>query len=89
MKAFPFSEDGNIRVFSKNLTEEDLEWHWDEDHRVICALHETDWRLQFDNQLSEPLVLGEEVFIPAGTWHRLIKGTNDLRLKVLKHAVLV
>ena len=66
-----------------------LEWHWDEEHRVVSATHETDWGLQLDNQLPLPLILDEEVFIPAGTWHRLIKGTNDLRLKVLKHAVLV
>lgn len=71
-----------IRVFSGSIEEEDLLWHWDEEDRVVYSIHETDWKFQRDNSL--PQNIEGEIFIRAGEWHRLIKGTGDLKVKVKK-----
>jgi hypothetical protein len=44
-------------------------------------LHETDWKFQYDNNVPESL---KRLFIRKGVYHRLIKGTGDLKLKVQK-----
>ena len=38
--------------------------------------------VQIDNEL--PKKIEREVFIPMGAYHRLIKGTGDLKVKVIK-----
>jgi hypothetical protein len=88
MVDLPFKETplgGSIyeRTFKSDLSDEDLKWHWDEEDRTIKTLHETDWQFQFDNNL--PIKIEGEIRIPKGVWHRLIKGTGDLKLSVLKH----
>jgi hypothetical protein len=75
-------EDTYIRTFSENTLDEDLKWHWDEEDRVVHHLHPTDWMFQLDNQLPEKIT--KTTFIPAGEWHRIIKGTGDLSVKVVK-----
>lgn len=92
MREHPYSEEnlGNnsyIRTFSKDTLEEELKWHWDEEDRKITLVHigpvqETDWMFQMDNEL--PRRIEETIFIPAGKWHRIIKGTGNLSLKVEK-----
>lgn len=73
---FPFTESGNLRTFHENVNDCDLVWHWDEEDRIVKSITETDWMIQLDNQL--PISLNAEVNIPAGMFHRLIKGTNEL-----------
>jgi hypothetical protein len=87
VKDLPFEENGDTRVFSALVDPEELQWHWDEEHRVVIAQHDTDWRLQLDNFLPMDLPKDVCTFIPAGTWHRLIKGSGDLTLTVIKHAI--
>jgi hypothetical protein len=84
-KPFPFSELGNVRSFKSDVHSEDLQWHWDQQDRLITPLNDTDWLFQFDNKLPEVLVKGISFFIPAGSWHRLIKGSGDLNLEVHKY----
>ena len=72
-----------IREFSSNLTSFELVWHRDREDRYIEATHNTDWKFQYDNDL--PMDLSDrKLFIPKGTYHRLIKGTGDLILKIYK-----
>lgn len=82
----PFDEKvgDNIRerTFSENVDEMDLKWHWDEQDRIVTPLHKTDWMLQFDNELPITLIEGKEYFIPVGVYHRVIKGSGDLKLQV-------
>lgn len=87
-KKLPFSEKqikSNIfeRTFSKNLDEEDLKWHYDEEDRVVISLEETDWQIQFDNKL--PQKFEGEFLIPKGVYHRIIKGTKDCKVQVTKN----
>ena len=71
-----------IRTFPEETPDEELKWHWDEEDRTIFLTHETDWMFQMDNQLPEKMK--PQFFIPAGKWHRVIKGTGSLTVKILK-----
>lgn len=84
MIPFPFTEIGSTRIFKADVDPKDLQWHWDEQDRMITVEHETTWLFQFDNALPCTLDKGVSLFIKAGIWHRLIKGNEDLTLTVLK-----
>jgi hypothetical protein len=71
-----------IREFSENLDSEELKWHRDQEDRVVEAVEDTDWSVQLDNKL--PILLKNPIFIPKGVWHRAIKGTGSLLLKITK-----
>ena len=71
-----------IRIFSQDIPEQELKWHWDEEDRIIEAVEETDWQFQFDNCL--PMSINTQIRIPKGIIHRIIKGTGELKIKVLK-----
>lgn len=76
-------EDGSfLRTFKKDVVLEELQWHWDERDRWITVLQETDWQIQMDNELPRGLARGERVFIEAGRWHRVLRGTDDLKVLV-------
>ena len=62
---------------------EDLKWHIDEEDRIIEPIEKTDWLFQFDNQL--PFPIDSKIEIKKGTWHRIIKGTGELVLKIVKY----
>ena len=72
-----------IREFSQDIDELDLIWHMDDEDRTIVAVEETDWLFQFDDEL--PLSLNSPIFIPQHKIHRVIKGTNNLKIKIAKH----
>jgi hypothetical protein len=71
------------RVFKSDTDSEELKWHWDDEDRTVHLVCETDWMFQYDNQL--PIQIPPMFKINKGTWHRLIKGTGDLRLIIEKH----
>ena len=79
----PYIEEGEVRTFSEDIGQFELVWHRDKEDRIVKALHKTDWKFQLDNDI--PRVLSEkELFIPKETYHRLIKGTGELNVKVIK-----
>jgi cupin superfamily acireductone dioxygenase involved in methionine salvage len=84
--SLPFVEnlkDGfHIRTFSSNLTEMELKWHFDEEDRIVLCENDTDWMFQMDNELPIKIKKNTPIFIPEGTYHRIIKGTGDLVVKV-------
>lgn len=69
-----------IREFSQDIDPIELLWHRDDEDRTIEIIGETDWALQLDNSL--PVSLNERIFIPRHEWHRVIKGTGNLLLKI-------
>jgi hypothetical protein len=71
-----------IRVFSQDTDSGEYMWHRDREDRIIESIEPTDWRIQIDNEL--PKVMEGEVFIPMGVYHRLIKGTGNLKIKLQK-----
>ncbi len=86
MEDFPFEEliqkDYVIRTFSEGVDDMELVWHRDKEDRIVKSIGETDWMLQMDNELPQSLT--ETIFIPKNTYHRVIKGTGDLNVKIKK-----
>jgi hypothetical protein len=71
-----------IREFNENIDPIELLWHRDNEHRTLEILGETDWKIQLDDKL--PTSLNELIYIPKHEWHRVIKGTGTLKLKIYK-----
>lgn len=71
-----------IREFNSNIKPEELNWHRDHEDREIYPLCENDWYFQFDNEL--PIRIDNIIKIKEGSYHRIIKGTTDLKLKIIK-----
>lgn len=78
---FPFSEQNNIRIFDQEVNEDELVWHRDREDRIVEAVDDTDWQFQFDNELPQKI---DKIFIPKDTYHRIIKGKGNLKIKVTK-----
>ena len=85
--ARPYTENskGNftIRKFLEETSSFEFVWHRDKEDRIVQAMHDTDWKFQLDNELPERLS-ENKLFIPKETYHRLIKGTGDLKVKIYK-----
>ena len=71
-----------IREFKQDTDSGEFTWHRDRESRIIESIGETDWLVQIDNEL--PKEIKGEVFIPMGVYHRLIKGSSDLKIKLKK-----
>tara|TARA_R110000782_G_scaffold218511_1_gene305915 strand:- start:2411 stop:2749 length:339 start_codon:yes stop_codon:yes gene_type:complete len=71
-----------IREFDANAAEHLFKWHRDDADREIITLNENDWRFQFDNEI--PIPMNGTVFVREGEYHRLIKGTSPLTLKIIE-----
>ena len=71
-----------VRTFKHDVLTEELIWHRDRRGRYIEVLEGSGWEIQFDNELPRTLVIGEEIVIPAYTFHRIKRGTDDLKLKI-------
>ena len=83
----PFNEESLgknefIRTFSQDTDSGELVWHRDREDRIISPLVPTDWKFQMDNEL--PVPIEGEIFIQKGVFHRVIKGTGDLVIKLVK-----
>jgi hypothetical protein len=71
-----------IREFDENIDPIELMWHRDNEDRIVEALELTDWLVQLDNSL--PIMLNKPIFIPKHIHHRVIKGTGNLLVKIIK-----
>lgn len=72
-----------IRTFLPTVESSELKWHQDWEDREVVFLNENDWSYQIDNELPKPC--SGTIFIKSGTWHRVIKGKTDLRVKITKY----
>ena len=70
-----------IREFSSDTPTFELVWHRDKKDRVVQAMHDTDWMFQMDNEIPKRLS-ENKLFIPKETYHRLLKGTGNLKVKI-------
>ena len=76
------STDYIIRKFSEKIDPIELLWHRDDEDRTIEILEDTDWQIQLEDKL--PTSLKDRIFIARHEWHRVIKGTGTLTLKIHK-----
>ena len=85
-QSLPFSEeikDGKkIRTFLENVSFEELKWRFDNEDRIIRPLNETNWQYQSDNKLPILLENNKTIYIPKGKYHRLIKGSGELKVEI-------
>jgi hypothetical protein len=81
-KETKLSDNEFIREFKQDTDSGEFMWHRDREDRIIESIDKTDWLIQIDNEL--PKQIKGEVFIPMGIYHRLIKGTDDLKIKLKK-----
>jgi len=72
-----------IREFLQSTPSFEFVWHRDKEDRWIQPTHDTDWLFQLDNDTPRQLQ-NNKLFIPKETYHRLIKGSGDLVLKIWK-----
>lgn len=85
---FPYKEinlgrNQYIREFDSDVDEHELEWHLDKEDRFVEVIENNgNWMFQLDNQL--PVLLKERIFIPKETYHRVIKGSKNLIVKITK-----
>ena len=79
----PLGNNQYIREFSSDVDTHELEWHIDREDRTIEVIENNNWYFQLDNNL--PQLLKETIFIPKETYHRVIKGTGNLKVRITKH----
>ena len=82
-KESKISDNTFIREFSQYTDSGEMSWHRDREDRIIESIGNTDWCIQLDNQL--PIKIEGKISIPMGVYHRLIKGTGDLKIKLIKN----
>ena len=71
-----------IRTFSQDVDDDELVWHRDKSSRHIHILRGNGWQLQMDDKLPEELKIGSDYYIHKMTYHRIIKGENDLVVRI-------
>ena len=71
-----------IRELSDSVDPIELLWHRDNEDRTIEIVGKTDWAIQLEDKL--PTSLNNRIFIARHEWHRVIKGTGKLLLKIYK-----
>jgi hypothetical protein len=76
-------EDTVIRTFDESVDPIELKWHRDDESRTIVSISPSDWKIQLENRL--PMDITTPIFIERGEWHRLIKGTGKLVVKIIKN----
>ena len=72
------------RTFSKDTDSTELVWHRDKEDRIVKPLNESGWMIQMDNKLPVILDANKEYMIPKNTFHRIIKGGDDLIVDIKK-----
>ena len=77
--------DNGTRFFFVDADNEEFVWHKDKENRDIEVIEGNGWRLQFDNVLPILLYPGLKLTIDKMTYHRLIKGIDDLIIKMIKY----
>ena len=80
----PYIDKGNIRYFSVEQDKEEFVWHRDDEDRLIEVIEGQGWQLQMENSLPFLLEQNKKVYINKNVYHRLIKGYDDLTIKITK-----
>ena len=73
-----------LRKFLNETEDEEYVWHRDQEDRIIEVLSSDGWKFQQENELPILLEEGITIYIPKLSWHRVIKGKDDLLLRIIK-----
>jgi len=90
---YPFSQkiidNGFIRTFTTDVEDDELKWHQDLNDREVLIIESGGWEYQEDNKLPIRLNNGDKLVIPKLTWHRVIKGTENLIVEINENIHLI
>ena len=78
------SSDHMIREFDGDISDDSLVWHRDEKDRLVIPIHCEGWMFQMDNEAPFEMRSGHPIKIKAETYHRIIKGSGKLVLKIFE-----
>ena len=85
-KEVPYDETINegkkVRVFTESIDNHELKWHRDREDRLVEVIEGEGWELQFDDELPIKLEKGMSLIIPEGVYHRVIKGSGNLKVSI-------
>jgi hypothetical protein len=73
------------RLFKESINSGELKWHFDKQDRKVKVVKSNNWMLQMDNDTPKILKEGQTIFIPKGVYHRVIKGSGDLIVKIKEY----
>jgi quercetin dioxygenase-like cupin family protein len=76
------NSDEWIRTFSIHRNDDSFVWHRDKRSREIQVLEGSGWLFQEEDQLPFAINKGNKLKIEKMVYHRLIKGTDDLVLRI-------
>ena len=71
-----------LREFEEDVNDSELIWHRDKSDREVTVLSGYNWKLQMDDELPKELKHGRVYHINKMVYHRLIKGSGKLLLKI-------
>ena len=78
------SHNKKRRVFNESIDSNELKWHRDKYDRIIFVESSNGWKLQMDEELSQDLKVGQKYSINKETYHRVIKGSGDLKIVIIE-----
>ena len=73
------------RVIKEDVKQEQLIWHKDKKDRIVKVVYGTGWKLQNDNELPTELEIGQNYHINKEKFHRLHKGSSELKLEIKEY----
>tara|TARA_Y100000385_G_scaffold274323_1_gene317387 strand:+ start:314 stop:589 length:276 start_codon:yes stop_codon:yes gene_type:complete len=78
-----YTVEGIEREFFVDRDDEEYVWHKDHEDREIEILEGEGWRIQFEDCLPYLLKPGMIFDVPKGHYHRVIKGVNTLKCRII------
>lgn len=85
----PYSEeienDVIIRIFEEDVDNDELVWHRDKKDRRVEIIESENWYFQFEDNIPIEMKKGDVLNIPKESYHRIIKGKNNLKVKIFEY----
>lgn len=85
----PYSEeienDVIIRIFEEDVDNDELVWHRDKKDRKVEIIESENWYFQFEDNIPIEMKKGDVLNIPKESYHRIIKGKNNLKVKIFEY----
>lgn len=75
-------ENRVLREFGHDTNSEELIWHQDLRDRQVLVIKSGGWKLQMQEGLPFPLQEGRAYWVPAHSWHRVIRGHGNLVIEI-------
>lgn len=78
----PYTDSDDIRMFNVGDDQREFVWHRDKEDRIFEVLEGEAWQLQYNGSIPILLEESKTYYVPKMMYHRLIKGYNNLKVKI-------